>query len=118
MKSVQRKPIEPTSGKKTAIQRGYSGANSSSKSILNSRRVEGTSLRPVAELGRIASDANPLRMRGRGTVEDEQLVPTGRTDVDIWRCFDSTVVSRACHLGEDDTSSHQVTMGTGGSGEK
>jgi len=45
-------------------------------------------------------------------------MPTGRGDIDIGRRLNGTVIARARHLGEDDTSSHQVTMGAGGSGEK
>jgi len=73
---------------------------------------------PVAEFSRVASDADPLGVRRRGTIKDEQLVPAGRGDVHVGRRFDGAVVARASHLGEDDTSSHQVTMGAGGGGDK
>jgi len=103
---------------KIVIQSGYSNAERYGKNILNSRRVEWSSLWPVAELGRVASDADPLGVRGGGAVKDEQHVPTGRGDVGVWGCFDCTIVAAACHLGENDTGSHQVTMGAGGSGDK
>lgn len=117
MKSVRRRPIEPTS-EKFATKRGYSSAKRWRVNVLNSRRVEGSFLWPVAKFGRVSSDADPLGVGGRGTVKDEQHVPTGRGDIDIGRCLNGTVIARARHLGEDDTSSHQVTMGAGGSGEK
>lgn len=119
MKSVQRKPVEPTaSGLKIGIQSGYSNAERYGKDILNSGRVERSSLWPVAKLCGVTSDADPLGVRGRGAVKNEQHVPTGRGDVGIGRRFDCTVVAAARHLGKDDTSSHQVTMGAGGGGDK
>ena len=73
---------------------------------------------PVAESGRVASDLDPLGIRGCGTVKDEQHVPAGGADVDVGRRYDGTVVARACHLGEEDTGSHQVAMGAGGGSNK
>jgi len=80
--------------------------------------VEGSPLWPVAELSRVTPDADPLGVRRRGTIKDEQHEPTGRADVHIGRRFDGTVVARTGHLGEEDTSSHQVTVGAGGGGHK
>ena len=120
MKSVQRKPVElPTASKlKIDIQSGYSNTERYGKNILNSGRVERSSLWPVAKLCGVASDADPLGVRGRGAVKDEQHVPTGRGDVGVGRRFDCTVVAATRHLGEDGTSSHQIAMGAGGGGDK
>ena len=80
--------------------------------------MEGGTLWPVAEFCRVTPDADPLGVRGRGTIKDEQHVPAGGRNVDIWRCFDGTVIACARNLGEDDASSHQVAVGAGGSGDK
>ena len=80
--------------------------------------MEGTSLRPITEFCGVTSNADPLGLRGCGTVKDEQHVPTGRGDVDIWRCLDGTAIARARHLGENDTSSHRVAVRARGSGHK
>ena len=108
MKGVQRL-IEQMS---KSSKRVYPG------NVLEPRRVEGAPLWPVTESGWVASDADPLGARGCRTIEDEQHVPAERADVDIGRRFDGTVIAVACHLGEDDTSSHQVAMSAGGSGDE
>ena len=80
--------------------------------------METTSLWPVTESGRVTPDADPLGVRGRGAVKDEQHVPAERADVYIRRRCDGTVIAITCHLREEDASSHQVTMGAGGSSDK
>lgn len=45
-------------------------------------------------------------------------MPAGRGDVGVGGRFYGTIIAVACHLGEDDTVSHQVTVGAGGSGDK
>ena len=99
-------------------KRGYANTRHQGKDILDSRRVEGRSLWPVAESSRIAPDTDPLGVRRCGTIEDKQHVPSGRADVHVWRRFDSTVIARAGHLGGYETSPHQVTVGAGGGGHK
>ena len=103
---------------KNAIQRGYSNAKRQRKDVLDSRGMEWRSLWPVAEFSRVPSDADPLGVRRRGTIEDEQHVPAGRGDLLIGRGYDGAIVACASHLGDDVASSHRVTMGTGGSGDK
>jgi len=119
VKSVRRRlPNRTKKPRKNAIQRGYSNTKHQRKSVLNPRRVEGKSLGPVAESSRVASDADPLGVRRCGTIKDEQHEPSERADVHVGGRFDGTIVARAGHLGEDDTSPHQVTMGAGGGGHK
>ena len=85
---------------------GPSSASCSEGADAGAREVgEG---RPVTELTGIAADADPVRVRGRRAVEDEDLVPARRGDERVRGRDDRARRSRARELGEERAHVHRV----------
>ena len=73
-----------------------------------SRNSEVREVRPVAELRGIAADADPVRVRGRRAVKDEDLVPAWRRDERVRGRDHRARRARARELGEERTHVHRV----------
>ena len=65
---------------------------------------------PVPELAGIAADADPVRVRGRRAVEDEDLPPAGRADKGVRGRDDSASVAVAAEFGEQCAHAHRVAV--------
>ena len=68
---------------------------------------------PVPELAGIAADADPVRVRGRRAVEDEELVPARRGDERVRGGGDGAARTRALEGWEESAGAHGVTVGAG-----
>lgn len=65
----------------------------------------------------VTSDPNPLRVRRRSIVKNEELEPARRANMRVWRSGNGTYASDAREGWEDNTVVHAIAMRAGHCGD-